>query len=426
MKKIILSGVLALLGLGLFAQDIKKVNTYLKAQQLDKAKTEIDAFVTRNPSNAEGYYTKAKVYGAIAANKQFSQLDPQARATAFEAFKKAIETDTENKLLVLLIQDQYSPIFNLYVNGSETAAQLFNDAASANNKAGFNDAMNMYLQTNEIGRYINSKKYATLGEIDTPVVLNIMRSALYADNKPTTLMYAKILADAGIHSYRSDVAGYDLAYKYLASNYAQAKDESNLMKYETEGKKYFPNDPFFDDLLIEYYADVKNYKSLFTAYDQAITKHPDSTKYHLQYASDLLQAIYNEGTSNTDKVAYRPKFESEIGLVMKADPGNIDANQLSGHYYYNTGADLQNEAKSIADAPKKAEKNRLAKESVKKSIPYFEKVIAYYETGNKKADRSKYKTMLNTMQDLYNYFGDKAQENKYQQKYDAADSRFVK
>ena len=50
----------------IFAQDLKTAKSYLDKQQLDKAKTEIDAFVAKSPSDPEGNYMKAKIYEKIA------------------------------------------------------------------------------------------------------------------------------------------------------------------------------------------------------------------------------------------------------------------------------------------------------------------------------------------------------------------------
>ena len=103
MKKIIFTGVLLIILSGLFAQDLKNVNKYYDAKQLDKAKTEIDAYVAKNPADPQGFYLKSKIYGDIASSDQFKTLTADPRSEAFEAFKKAIDLDKENKLLFNLL-----------------------------------------------------------------------------------------------------------------------------------------------------------------------------------------------------------------------------------------------------------------------------------------------------------------------------------
>jgi len=153
MKKILLSSLLFLMFSGLFAQDLKKVKTYLDAKQLDKAKTEIDAYNNKNSNNAEGLYYKSKVYGNIAASDQFKSLDPDARAVAFDAFKKAINLDS-TKLFLLLVQDKYAPIIDLYKGYYEAGIANFNAGASSKNKAEFDSAMNNFIKANEVSNYI--------------------------------------------------------------------------------------------------------------------------------------------------------------------------------------------------------------------------------------------------------------------------------
>ena len=62
MKKILSTGALFLIMLsGLFAQDAKKLKTYLDAKQYDKAKAEVDAAVAKNPNDMLALYLKGKV-----------------------------------------------------------------------------------------------------------------------------------------------------------------------------------------------------------------------------------------------------------------------------------------------------------------------------------------------------------------------------
>lgn len=77
--------------MGLSAQNLNKVKDMLKDNELDKAKAGIDALlaVPKNQKNAEVWYTKAKIYGAIAASDQFKTLVADGRTEAFEAIKKA-------------------------------------------------------------------------------------------------------------------------------------------------------------------------------------------------------------------------------------------------------------------------------------------------------------------------------------------------
>jgi hypothetical protein len=157
MKRIILSVLFFGSVTTLFAQDIKKIKGYVDAKQLDKAKTEIDAYLQKNPDNPEGLYYKSKIYGSLASNEQFKSLAPDGREVAFDAFKKAVESDKDNKLTLLMVQDQYKSIFDLYSGYYDAAVANFNSAAGGN-KADFEQAMNNFIKADEIGNYIYTKK----------------------------------------------------------------------------------------------------------------------------------------------------------------------------------------------------------------------------------------------------------------------------
>jgi hypothetical protein len=198
MKKTLLFSLLFSLVMGLSAQDLKTVKKYSDAKQWDKAKSEVDAFVSKNPGSAEGYYWKSKVYGAMASSDQFKNLSTDPRGEAFEAFKKAVDLDKDNKLMVLMVQDQYKPVIDLYTGYFESGAAYYNSGIATKNKAEYEKAMQDFMNANNVGTYINQKKWVTLGNIDTTLILNIGKSALNAGKKEDALKYFKILADANI------------------------------------------------------------------------------------------------------------------------------------------------------------------------------------------------------------------------------------
>src|SRR5665647_201413 len=115
MKKLVFSLLCTSLVTMSFAQDLKKAKSYLDSKQLDKAKTEIDAFVAKSPTDGEGYYMKSKIYEQIASSDKFKSLIPgDARQEALDAYKKAMADSTNTKVTLMALRDQYAPVFNLY------------------------------------------------------------------------------------------------------------------------------------------------------------------------------------------------------------------------------------------------------------------------------------------------------------------------
>jgi hypothetical protein len=65
------------------------------------------------------------------------------------------------------------------------------------------------------------------------------------------------------------------------------------------------------------------------------------------------------------------------------------------------------------------------KDFLKQAIPYAEKAMSTLEQGYKKSERSRYKSAVNLLENIYQSLGDKDKLKFYQDKYDQADAKFV-
>ncbi len=434
MKKIIFSLLFTFFVSFLFAQDMKKAQKYLADKQLDKAKTEVDGLLAKDPNNGEALYMKAKVYGQIADSAQFSSLvTGDARAEALDAYKKAMADSTNTKVSLMAMQDQYKALFDLYSGYYSAGAKAFNDAASGN-KASYGDAMNLFIKANDVGQYIAQKKYASIGAVDTTLVLNIGKAALNAKNDEAALKYFTMLADANIAGTKGDEdnSGYVIPYQWLTLHYKDAKDEANMMKYANLGQKLFPNSDYFTLVEMDYFREKKDQPGLFKKYDELVAKYPDSVAYHFNYANDIFGYLYNsdEGTTINDKDALMKTLGEQVESAYKLDPADINNNWLYAQYYYNLGIGLRDSALKIKsakpeDVKRKADINAESKADFNKAIPYADKSLTTLESGYKKADKSRYKSIDNLMQKIYQSLNMDAKVKTYQDKYDAADDKFV-
>jgi tetratricopeptide (TPR) repeat protein len=439
MKQIIFSVLLAFLAVTSgFGQDLKKAKSYLDAKQLDKAKTEIDAFVAKSPSDPEGNYMQAKIYEQIAAadsGQSKMQEASDARQQAFEAFKKAMADTSNTKMTLMALKDQYQPIFSLYTGYYEAGANAFNAAAVAGDKAGFSRAMDYFIKANDVGQYIARNKWSKIPDVDTTLVLNIAKSALNAGKNDTAKIYFLKLADAGITGTKDGGANnsaFELPYQWLTLNYKEAKDEANMLKYANLGKKLFPNESYFDLVLIDYYREKKDNAKLFAKYDDLIAKNPDSLMYHFNYANDIFGYIYNgdAGVTVTNKDSLMKTLQEQLEKAHSLNPDNVVTNWLYAQYYYNKGIDSRDEALKIKstkpdDVKKKADLNAEAKSNFNKAVPYGEKALATLEAGAKKSDKSRYKSIADLMQKIYQSMNQNDKVKVYQAKYDGADAKFV-
>lgn len=432
MKKLVFSSLFTCFITIAFAQDLKTIKSDINDKKLDKAKTDVDAFVAKSPNDPEGNYYKAKVYEQIAASDQFKSLvSGDARQEAFDAFKKAMADTTNTKVTLLAIQDKYSPIFNLYTGYYQRAADAFNAAASSGNKPGFEEAMNLFIKADNVGQYIAERKWSSIPEIDTTLVLNIGKAALNAGKTDIAQTYFLKIANANIAGTAdggANNAAFELPYQWLALHYKDAKDEANMMKYANLGKKLFPNDDYFDQVLIDYYRDKKDNDALFAKYDELVTKRPDSLVYHFNYANDIFGYLYNgdEGVVVKNKQGLLKTLQDQIEKAHAIDPNDIVTNWLYSQYYYNLGVDTRDSALKAKDPKVKADINAQAKDNFTKAIPYAEKALSSVEgAGYKKTDKSRFKSIDNLLQKIYESLNQKDKVKEYQDKYDTADTKFV-
>ncbi|MEP6949451.1 MAG: hypothetical protein ABI863_09260 [Ginsengibacter sp.] len=415
-----------------FAQDLKTAKADLDKKQFDKAKPEIDAYVAKNPADAEGYYMKAKIYQQIAVGDQYKS---DAAQQAFEAFKKAMADTANTKITLIALKDQYQPVFSLYTGYYEAGAAAFNAAAPAGDKAGFGTAMDLFINADNVGHYIAANKWSKIPDVDTTLVLNISKAALNAGKMDMALTYFQKLADANINGTKDGGAGnaaFELPYQWLTLHYKDAKDEANMLKYANLGKKLFPNEDYFDLVLIDYYREKKDNTALFAKYDQLIAKNPDSLMYHFNYANDIFGYIYNgdAGAAVNNKDALMKTLGEQVEKAHSLNPNDVLTNWLYAQYWYNKGIDTRDSALKIKgakpeDVKKKADINAAAKDNFNQAIPYGDKSLSILEAANKKSDKSRYKSIVDLMQKIYQSLNQNDKVKVYQAKYDAADAKFV-
>lgn len=436
MKRIVLPVLFMFLVVLAFGQDLKKTNTYLNDKKLDKAKSEIEAALAKDPSNTEALYLKSKLFSLMAADDQFkSQLPADHYAEAFEAFKQALKDSANPKITLMVVKDNYSPIFDVYSGYYGEAANEFNEAAAKGDTAKFAKAMNLFIKADEVGHYLSENKWATIGEVDTTLVLNIGKAALNAKRDGIAREYFKKLADAHIKGLKDSAdASYELPYQWLTLDYKEAGDSANMVKYGTIGKQLFPNDDYFDFVQMDYYREKGNHPALFKKYEELTEKHPDSLRYHLNFATEIFSYVYNsdEGTVIPNKESLLDQLQSQLEKANQLDPANSSVNLLYAQYYYNKGILALEEAQKIRgtkltpeQTKQKSDLEGSGKDFLTKAIPYAEKASTTLEEGFKKDERSKYKSAINLLQNIYQSLGDKDNLKKYQEKYDQADAKFV-
>ncbi len=428
MKQLVFTAIISMLVSVGFGQSLKKATKYYDNKDYGSAKTEIDALLEKNPNDAEALYLKSKVYAGIADSAALHSLvNGDARADAFQAFQKAMADSGNMKVKLAVMKDNFKPVFDMYTGYYQAAVENFNQAATTGDKKYFKDAMNNFIKSDEVGQYISANEWARIGKVDTTLVLNIGKAAINAKDDETAVKYFKKLADAKIAGpVGSNDEGFKLPYEWLELHYKEAGNEAEMMKYAKLGNEVFPKEPYFNLVLMDYYREKNEKPKVLAVYKDLIAEHPDSIKYHFSYANEIFGYLYNsdEGTVINDKENWKNTLKTELDKAMALNPNDVNTNWLYSQYFYNKGIESRDSALKVKDPAAKTSLNTEAKDNWNKAIPFASKAIGELDASGKKADRSRYKSIVNLMQNIYQSLGDKDNLKKYQDMYDGADKKF--
>jgi len=415
-KRLFLTGLLALSGLGLFAQSVDKAKDLLKANKLPEAKTEIDKVlaVEKNQKNGEAWYTKLKVYNALAASETLKAQYPDARDQAFDALKKY--TDVDDKKLLLLQMDAYKPVNEIYQGYFQVGANDYNAAKYSEALAQFSGA----LQTSA---FMNAKGWTTL-KIDTTSTLYAGISAEKANKRDSAALYYGKLAEAKI----ANINGSNMIdiYKWLVDYYNQKKDEANTKKYITLAKEQYPDDLFWPSTELDNLREKGNKDSLFAKYEEIVTHFPKNHLFFFNYGLELYQ--YASDTSSGHRKdnydALIAKAQENLKKCLEIQPDYPQAALVLGQISYNAGVDLQAKTKTIPgktpdDIKKRADLRIASAKKFDEAIPYFELVDK--DLGTKGKLKMDEKTSL---KDAYDLLITIYEQKKVQEKVDAYTAKF--
>lgn len=373
MRRLFLTGFLAMVGMGLFAQSVDKAKDLLKAGKIADAKTQIDGALTneKNQKTADAWYTKLKVYNAIASNDQLRTQFPDARDQAFDALKKYVDLDEKDKKLLLLQMDGYKPINEIYQG-------YFQVGASDYNGGKYDEALKNFTGAISASSYMNSKGWTKL-PIDTTSTLYAGISAEKASKKDTAAVYYGKLADARI----ATINGTNMIdiYKWLVDYYNTKKDDANTQKYLALAEAQYPDDLFWPSSRLDILREKGNKDSLFAEYDKIVTHFPKNHLFFFNYGLELYQHA-NDTSSGHRPANYDAliaKSQEMLKKCLEIQPDYPQAALVLGQISYNAGVDLQASTKKIPgktpdDVKKRAALRIEAGKKFDEAIPYFEMV----------------------------------------------------
>ena len=404
MKRIILLAVLAMGTLNLFAQDTKTAKKFLDAKDFAKAKDAIDQTLAtdKGTKDWEAWFVKAKVYGSLLANEATKSLVPNARLVAFEALKKAFELNSTLALL-MLSQENFKPVFNLYEGYYGEGAAFFNAEK-------YEDAFNSYKNANTIGEYIHKNGWA-LSALDTSLVFMTGASANNAKKLDDAAFYYGKLVDANVA-----IPDYVPAYKFIVYYfYNDKKDDAQFHKYLEAGKKVFPKEKYFDEVEIEYLDKKGDKAGVIKKYEDIIAKDPTDYDNTFYYAATLFNMVYKDDAKLDNRAELIGKSEKAFTKCTELKPGEMDAYLELGKSHYNQAVEFKDKADLIKGKPGKpltaeeqTTRKNLQAQAEKKlndAIPFLEKAFTIMDAvPDKKAGaKAKGRSIAILLRDAYNF-----------------------
>jgi hypothetical protein len=420
MKRMLFSLLMTVICSGLFAQSVDKAKDLLKANNLAGAKDEIDKalLVDKNQKSAEAWYTKVKIYNAIAADPTLKSQYPEALVQSLDALKKYVQYD--DKKSALLATDGYKPVNEIYqglftLGAANYNAQKWNDA--------YVDFSNAILAINFMYKQGWIKQ-----SMDTTSLLYAGISAEKSDKRDDALIYYKTIADSGI----TKIGGNDMAeiYKWLSDYYTRKGDKANAAKYIALGKSKYPNDIFYDELQLDVLRKSGPKDSLFAKYEEINKTHPDSSIYFFNYGLELYQ--YATDTSTGKRVANSDelikKAQEKLQASLKLNPNYPQASLVMGQILYNEGVEFQvlGKPKGNTNASELKQRQDYRAQSAKKfdeAIPYLEKVdqVLGTQAKLKKADKVALRDSYDMLVTIYESKKDQAKIASWTDKYNNVD-----
>jgi hypothetical protein len=416
MKKYLV--LVTLLSVGFYSngQDLKKVKIFVDLQQYDKARPEIDSYMSneKNAAQAPGWYYKAFIYNSLGRLQTTPLSEGKTLVTtAFDALKKYTELDPKASLTA---EEKNSTVFNIYYSVYDMGVKTYNNKS-------YTESFELFKKTLEVHDYIYDKKLVGPNDLkfsahDTDIVWNLAVLANELKKKDDALAYYKKIADADL----SDVK-YAVAYDDLILKYKREKNAELFTKYLAAAKKHYPIDmPYWENQEIDFAIKDLEDEALLNKYEELTKSHPGNYVVFYNYGIEVDKFINSQASAGKDIPAYRNKM---IELFKKANSikSTIEGNLQLANIYYSKTYDLQEQAGKIkgtkpAEVKLKNELQASIKSTMAEAIPFAEeaeKQLAALKEY-KFTDKANYKLAIEILGNAYKMSGNAAKVAEYEKK----------
>lgn len=419
MQKILITALLAIMSIGLYAQKIDDVKKLISESKWEEAKVKVDQFLAneKNNTKAEGWYYKGVIYNELAkdSTKPASLGSMDGRMEAFNAFKKYIELDPKSVLMTL---EQNVRLFDIYNGYFDIGAKAFNDKKYSEAYTNFKNASIIEDFVAEKGYEYNGFSFPTL---DTSLIQNIALSALLDKKEDDAAVYYAKLADAKVKG-----AGFLEIYQFLVDHYHTKNDIANREKYLAVGKELYPASPFWCEVELKGLEDDKD--KLFAKYDELVNGSCKNYALLYNYGAELFNYIYTQDEKPADYQAKKEKLNEVLKTAISLE-NSPEANLLMARHVYNEVYDAQDAQAAIKGTkPEDVKKRNDLKAEMNKKLdqmlPYAVAAAGSYEgrTDLKVSEKGNAKIATDLIIRFYDQKNDKVKVKEYQDKMKAIDN----
>jgi hypothetical protein len=399
-----------------YGQELKNVTFFITSGQYDKAKTELENYLSneKNAKNAEAWYYKAFIYNTLGRAENKPVLESKSNyQTAFGAIKKYALLDPK---VPLTNEEKNSTVINTYYGFYDLGVKTYTDKS-------YEESFNCFKNALEVHDYIVEKNLVGANNLkfsvhDTDAVWNLAVLANELKKNDDALIYYKKIADADLSDEK-----YVTAYEELILKYKKEKNAELFAKYIAVAKKYYPIDiPYWETKEMEFtLADLEN-EALLDKYEELTKSLPNNYVVFYNYAVEIDKFISSDAAKGKDINAYRKKIE-ELFKKAVSLKSTLEGNLQLANLYYSKTYDLQERIAKIKGT-KPAEikvKNDLIAESktvMNAAIPYAEEAAKLLGALKeyKYTDKSNYKLVIEILEHAYKSNGNAAKLAEIQKK----------
>lgn len=414
MKKYVLLFALLMGGLFSFGQELDNIKKLMLLKQYDKAKPEIEAFLSnpKNANNPEALYYSAYVYNslAMAPGKPVAE-SKNLYIGSFDALKKYAQADAK---ATLTSEEKNSTLYNTYYGFYDLGVKSYNEK-------NFAESFDLFRRALEVHDYIYDKKLPGAEGMkftahDTDIVWNLAILSNELKNKNDAMIYYKKIADANLKDEK-----YAVAYDELVLKYKKEKNAELFAKYIAAAKQYYPVDmPYWENQEVEFTLNGLEGEVLLNKYEDLSKTMPTNYAIHYNYAIEIDKFLNSGAAKDVD--AYRKKREDNFKKALSIK-STIEVNLQLANMYYNNSYDIQEKVLKIkgtkpAEIKVKNDLNASLKASMQNAIPYAEEAVRQLATLKtyKFTDKANYKLALEILANAYKMTGNAIKSAEYEAK----------